>query len=152
MSKISRKFYCVAQKGVWAGYLSRFSDWLRVGRSGDRIPVWARFTSPIQTDPGSHPAPCKMGTGSFPVVKSGRGVTLTPHPLLVPWSRKSRAIPLLPLLAVRPVQSFSDCTMVHFTFTLQKGVARTEKGFCNMAPSEGYNDYVLYLKCKNPSL
>jgi len=27
-----------------------------------------------------------MGTGSFPMVKSGRGVTLTPHPLLVPWS------------------------------------------------------------------
>ena len=25
-------------------------------------------------------------------VKSGRGVTLNPHPLLVPWSRKSRAI------------------------------------------------------------
>ena len=24
------------------------------------------------------------------------GVTLTPHPLLVPWSRKGRAIPLLP--------------------------------------------------------
>jgi len=43
-------------------------------------------------------------------------VTLTPHPLLVPWSRKSRAIPLLPLWAVRPVQSLSACAMVHFTF------------------------------------
>jgi hypothetical protein len=31
-------------------------------------------------------------------------VTLTPHPLLVPWSRNGRAIPLLPLWAVRPVQ------------------------------------------------
>jgi hypothetical protein len=37
-----------------------------------------------------------MGTGSFPAVNSGRGVTLTPHSLLVPWSRKSRAIPLPP--------------------------------------------------------
>jgi len=27
-----------------------------------------------------------MGTGSFLRVKSDRGVTLTPHPLLVPWS------------------------------------------------------------------
>jgi hypothetical protein len=27
-----------------------------------------------------------MGTGSFPGVKRGRGVTLTPHPLLMPWS------------------------------------------------------------------
>jgi hypothetical protein len=31
----------------------------------------------------------------------------------------SRAIPLLPLWAVRPVQSLSACTTVHFTFTLQ---------------------------------
>jgi hypothetical protein len=29
----------------------------------------------------------------------------------------SRAIPLLPLWAVRPVQSLSACTGVHFTFT-----------------------------------
>jgi hypothetical protein len=57
-----------------------------------------------------------MGTGSFPGVKSGRGVNLTPHPLLVPWSLKSRAIPLLPLWSVRPVQSLSACTRVHFFF------------------------------------
>ena len=38
------------------------------------------------------------------------------HPRLVPWSRKGRAIPLLPLWAVRPVQSLSACTRVHFTF------------------------------------
>jgi hypothetical protein len=31
-------------------------------------------------------ASCTMGTGSFLGVKSGRGVTLTPHSLLVPWS------------------------------------------------------------------
>ena len=36
--------------------------------------------------------------------------------LLVPWSRKSRAIPLLPLWTVRPVQSLSACTRVHFSF------------------------------------
>ena len=47
--------------------------------------------------------------------KNGRGVTLTPHPLLVPWSWKGRATPLVPLWAVRPVQSLSACTMVHFT-------------------------------------
>jgi hypothetical protein len=28
-----------------------------------------------------------MSTGSFPGVESGRGVTLTPHPLLVPRSK-----------------------------------------------------------------
>ena len=40
-------------------------------------------------------------------------MTRTPHPLLVPWSRKGRAVPLLPLWAVRPVQSLSACTRVH---------------------------------------
>jgi len=58
-----------------------------------------------------------MVTGSFLGVKSGRGVTLTPHPLLVPWSWKNRAIPLLPLWAVRPVQSLSACTRGRFTLS-----------------------------------
>jgi len=39
--------------------------------------VGAKFSAPVQTGPGAHP------TGSFPGVKSGWGVTLTPHPLLV---------------------------------------------------------------------
>ena len=54
-----------------------------------------------------------MGTGSFPGVKSGGGVILTPHPLLVPG--QERAIPVLPLWAVRPVQNLSASTRVHFT-------------------------------------
>ena len=40
----------------------------------------ARFSAPVQTGHGAHPASCTMGTGSFTGVKSGRGVTLTPHP------------------------------------------------------------------------
>ena len=37
-------------------------------------PQWgARFSAPVQTGPG---VSCTMGTGSFPGVKSGRGVTL----------------------------------------------------------------------------
>ena len=43
----------------------------------------ARFSAPVQSGLGVHPASCTMGTGSFPGVKSGRGVMLTPHPLLV---------------------------------------------------------------------
>ena len=81
-------------------------------------PGGARFSAPVQTGPGAHPASCKMGTGSFSGINRGRRVTLTPHALLVMWSRKSRAIPLLPLWAVRPLQSLSACTRVHFTFTL----------------------------------
>ena len=46
---------------------------------------WGRdFPHMFQTGPGAHTASCTMGTGSFPGIKSGRGVTLTPHPLLVP--------------------------------------------------------------------
>ena len=55
-----------------------YSDWLRDGRTGDRIPVAARFSASVQTGPGAHPASCTMGTGYFQGVKSGRGVTLTP--------------------------------------------------------------------------
>ena len=79
-----------------------------------------RFSAPVQTDLGVHPVSCTMSTGAFPGVKSGRGVTLTPHRLLAQWSRKSRAVPLLPLWAVRPVQSLSACTTVHFTLFKNK--------------------------------
>jgi len=41
----------------------------RAGRSGDRIPVGARFSAPFQTGPGAHPASYTIGTGSFPGVK-----------------------------------------------------------------------------------
>ena len=37
-------------------------------------------------------------------------------PLLVPWSRKSRAITLFPLWVVRPVQNLSAFTWVQFTY------------------------------------
>jgi hypothetical protein len=94
-----------------------YSDWLRAGRSGDRIPVGARFSVPVQAVTGPHPAFCTMGTGYFPVIKSGRGLTLTRHPLLVPWSRKRRAIPLLPLCAVWPVQSLSACTLQLYLYS-----------------------------------
>jgi hypothetical protein len=48
-----------------------------------------------------------MGTGSFPGVESGRGVTLTPYPLLVPRSKnQSRAIPLLSLRAFVACEKF----------------------------------------------
>ena len=69
----------------------------------------ARFSAPVQTGPGAHPASCTMGTGSFPVVKRpGRDVD---HPFHLPLRiRKSRAIPVLPLWAMA-------CYRVNFTFT-----------------------------------
>jgi hypothetical protein len=40
--------------------------------------VGARFSAPIQTSPGAHPASYTMGTGSFPGVNR-LGVVLTIH-------------------------------------------------------------------------
>ena len=71
----------------WAGQRSRYSDCLRAGQSRDRIPVGARFSAPVQTGPEAHPASCTMGTGCFPGVRCARGVSLTPHPRLVPRSK-----------------------------------------------------------------
>jgi len=84
----------------WAGQLSRYSEWLRAGRSGIDS-RWGRDFPPVQTLPGAHPASCIMGTGSFPGVKCVRGVPLTTHPLLVLRSWKSRAV-LLPTLWATP--------------------------------------------------
>ena len=100
---------------------------LRAGRSGDRIPVGAIFSALVLAGPGAYPASCTMGTGSSPGVKSGRDVTLTPHPLLAPWSRKTGAIPLLPLCAVEPVQSLSvlqGCTLP-FTYRYHCALERS---------------------------
>ena len=53
---------------------------LRAGRSGDRIPVGARFSAPVQTGPGAYLDSCTMGTGSFPGVKwPGRGADPPSH-------------------------------------------------------------------------
>ena len=73
---------------------------LRAGRFGIES-RWGRDFPPVQTGPGTYPTSCKMGTGSFTGVKCGRGVLLTTHPLLVPRSWKSRAIPL-PTVSATP--------------------------------------------------
>jgi hypothetical protein len=77
----------------------------------------ARFSVPVQTGPGAHPASCTMGNGSFPGVESGRGVTLTLHPLLVPRSKNrvelylySSQGPSWPIKRVKPT------SYVHFDF------------------------------------
>jgi hypothetical protein len=58
------------------------------GLDGQRIesPWGARFSAIVQTGPGAQLVSCTMGTGSFLGVKGGRGGTLTPHLLLVPWT------------------------------------------------------------------
>jgi hypothetical protein len=75
---------------------------------------------------------CKVANDAF--AKYLHSVLDCPHPLLVPWSRKGRAISLLHLWAVRPVQCLSVCTRVHFTFTgmyLSSATTVTSKTFVN---------------------
>ena len=53
--------------------------WAGAGRSRHPILVEARFSAPVQTDPGTHPASYTMGIGLFPGVKRpGRGVDNPP--------------------------------------------------------------------------
>ena len=49
-------------------------------RSGDRIPVGARFSAPVQTGPGAHPAFYTMDTGAYPGVKQPGGGVDHPPP------------------------------------------------------------------------
>ena len=74
----------------------------------------------------SRPAlgPAHPPVQSVPGLSRGKerpGRDADPSSLLVPRSRKSRAIPLLSLWAVRPVQSISACTTVHITSTPTMG-------------------------------
>jgi len=47
-------------------------DSLRAGWSGDRIPVGAKFSAPVQMGLGAHPASYTIGNVSFPAVKQPR--------------------------------------------------------------------------------
>jgi hypothetical protein len=58
---------------------------------------WGEIFRACPDRPWGPPSLLYNGYLVFPGVKSGRGVTLTPHPLLVPWLWKGRAIPLVPL-------------------------------------------------------
>jgi len=43
-------------------------------------PSGARFSTPVQTGLGAHPASCTMGTGSFPGGKEQLGCDADPSP------------------------------------------------------------------------
>ena len=69
----------------------------------------ARFSAPVQTGRGAHPASCTMGTEPFPG-KKWPGRDADPSPTSSAVVMKVRAIPLLPLWVVRPVQNLGACT------------------------------------------
>jgi hypothetical protein len=69
--------------------------------------VGSRFSAPVQTGPGATQPPVQW---VFPGGKERPGRDADPSLLLMPWSRMGRAIPLLPLRAVRFVQSLFTLT------------------------------------------
>ena len=60
-----KNFMCISNFPSEPGW-HQYSDSLWAGWSGDRIPVGARFSAPIQTGPGAYPASYTRGTGSLP--------------------------------------------------------------------------------------
>jgi len=75
------KYHIVYHLGEWARFSSvGIATRYRLDRPGIEYPVGARFSAPVQTVPGAHPASYTKGTGSFPGVKQpGRGVDHPPH-------------------------------------------------------------------------
>ena len=58
------------------------------GLDGPGIESWWGQDFPhMSRHPEAHPASCTMGTRSFLGVSCGRGMSLTPHPLLLPRSK-----------------------------------------------------------------
>ena len=61
-------------------YFGRYSDLLWAGRSTDRIPVWARFSAPVQTDRETQPTTYTRGAQSLVGVKRPGCDVLNPTP------------------------------------------------------------------------
>ena len=73
-------FFVTPSRHEWARWLSRYSDWLRAGRSGDRILVVARFSASVQTGPGGPSSLLHNGYRVFPRGKERQGSDVDPSP------------------------------------------------------------------------
>jgi len=76
--------------------------------------------------------PVKWVPGLSPGVKGGQGVTLTPHPLLVLWSRKSRAILYPPIgrtACTEPQCLYKGALCCTFLFVLETKAFEAELKF-----------------------
>ena len=67
-----REIIALSEQGVFVDallyamfHVAGVAQSVRAGLSGDRIPVRARFSVPVQTGPGYHPTSCTVGAGSF---------------------------------------------------------------------------------------
>ena len=65
---------------VYQTWISRDRRSLWAGRSRNQIPMEKRFSAPVQTGRGAHPASYTIGTWSFPEVKRPRCGVDHPYP------------------------------------------------------------------------
>jgi hypothetical protein len=141
-SSVTLPFYQTTRRHIPEGHkiltcaVFRISDSLRSGRSGDRIPVQARFSAPVQTGPGAHPASYTRGTGSFlGVNRPGCGVD---HQPLSSTEVKQR----VQLYLYFP-WAFIPCSRVTFTFRISAMVR---------SPTSALSRHIYLLVCVLPHL
>jgi len=95
-------------------YLSLYSDWATGWTVRGSNPGVREIFRTCPDRPWGPPSLLYNGYRVFRRGKERPGRDADPSPLLVSWSRKGRAIPLIPLWVARPVQSLNACTRVHF--------------------------------------
>jgi len=79
----------------------------RLGGPGIESRWTARFSAPVQTGPGAHPASCTTCTGSLSRELSGRGVALNIHPHLAPRLKKEYSCNSTPSGTSPPVRGWT---------------------------------------------
>jgi hypothetical protein len=132
----------------------------RYGLEGPGIECrWRRAFPHLSDRPWGPTSSCTMGTGSFPGGKGGRGVTLTTHPHLVPRSRKSRVIPLLPLwvhVACYRVKPYLTAPIIPFAkllFFNKNLLTNTDVRFIHVSnPGLGFDRPLGFLEVQAPRL
>jgi hypothetical protein len=103
----------------------------RAGKSADRIPVRARFSTPVQTGPGTHPASCAMGTGSLPrggVKRLGSGVNHQPH--IAPKLKQEYRHTPTPPLGLHGLLGSNVPVFIIIIYTTEHGLSPGGRG-CN---------------------
>ena len=94
----SKQFVSFDSLSIWTsllfcvdgqGWLSRYKNSLRAGRSVDRMPVRVRFSVPVQTGPGALLASYAMGTGSLSPGVKRPGCFVEPPPPFPTLAQKS---------------------------------------------------------------
>jgi hypothetical protein len=118
------------------GYRGRYNDSLWVERSGDRIPLGARFSAPVQSGPGAYPASCTVGTRSL-VAGAWRWLSTPSSAEVKEW---------VELHLYFPLSAFMTCSRVKFTFALPTHITMSRK--CMIGG--GKAPYALNLRMKTP--